>query len=89
VRRSFGGFRRWRAGYSATVSSAPRRLVVTAQGGGAFAVRHVLVARDRAACGALVRRFAVAWEVVRRPEGSGWSVTSLTARPLRRGGSCS
>jgi hypothetical protein len=88
VRRSFGGFAHWRNGYASTVSSTPVRIAVSAQPGGVFAVRHVLVARDRAGCGTKVRRYAVSWRIGARLTG-GWSVTSLTAVALRQGGSCS
>jgi hypothetical protein len=88
VRSSFGGFAHWRNGYASTVSSTPLRLAVSARRGGAFAVRHVLVARDRAACGTQVRRYAVAWRIARRPAGR-WLVSSLTAVALPRGGGCS
>ncbi len=56
VRQDFGGFDRWRAGFATTLSSRPTS--VTSDGD---AVELVLVARDRAACGVLVQRFAVRW----------------------------
>jgi hypothetical protein len=58
VRIAFGGYDRWRAGFASTLSSRPTELRVRGA-----AVELVLVARDRAACGVLVRRFAVRWEL--------------------------
>jgi hypothetical protein len=63
------------------------RVVVSADPGGGFAVRHVLVARDRAACGTQVRRYAVRWRIAARP-GGGWRVTALAAVALPAGGGC-
>jgi hypothetical protein len=88
VRRAFGGFAHWRAGYATTLSSRPRQLHVTPSGPATWEVRHVLVARDRTACGApLERRFAVRWRVART--SGGWSVTALGATPLTRARACS
>jgi hypothetical protein len=58
VRAGFGGFDTWRAGFSSTLSSLPTAIRV--QGN---VVDLVLVARDRAACGVLVQRFAVRWQL--------------------------
>jgi hypothetical protein len=58
VRDAFGGFERWRAGFASTLSSRPRDLRASSN-----SVELELVARDRAACGVLVQRFAVRWEL--------------------------
>jgi hypothetical protein len=88
VRRGFGGFTHWRAGYATTLSSRPRQLHLTPRGPGRWDVRNVLVARDRASCGApLERRFAVRWRVARA--AGAWSVTALGAIPLASPRACS
>jgi hypothetical protein len=58
VRTEFGGFAHWQAGFATTLSSRPTRLRVRGD-----AVELLLVARDRAACGVLVQRFAVSWRL--------------------------
>jgi hypothetical protein len=58
VQAGFGGFDTWRSGFSSTLSSRPTAIRV--QGN---VVDLVLVARDRAACGVLVQRFAVRWQL--------------------------
>ena len=79
VREGFGGLGHWRAGFAATRSSRPSELRVAATAGGAL-VEHVLTARDAAACGVLVQRFAVRWELRRAPDG--WRAAALTGAAL-------
>jgi hypothetical protein len=83
VRRAFGGFTSWKAGFATTLASRPQDIVATALPGGAFAVRHVLVARDRSACGGdpVERRFSVRWRLVPAASG-GWTAASLHAAAL-------
>ena len=71
VRARFGGFEHWRAGFATTLSSRPAAIRVHGA-----AVELQLVARDRAACGVLVQRFAVRWELRRS------RATAVTARRL-------
>ena len=78
VRAEFGGFAQWRAGFAATLASRPIDVRIDGDGG-ARTVTHVLEARDRVACGVLVRRFAVRWRLTRTP--AGWRATALTATP--------
>ena len=78
VRRSFGGFERWRDGFAATLSSRPAGLQ-TVRAGDARIVVGRLEARDRAACGVLVRSFAVRWRLERT--ATGWRAASLTGSP--------
>jgi len=79
VRRSFGGFERWRDGFAATLSSRPAGLR-TVRAGDARIVVGRLEARDRAACGVLVRSFAVRWRLERT--ATGWRAASLTGSPV-------
>jgi outer membrane biosynthesis protein TonB len=74
VRKRFGGFTGWKAGYAKTLYSKPRNIAVTASGDN-VTVTHLLVARDDG-CSA-EGRFNVTWTLSRRAEQ--WSVTALTA----------
>jgi hypothetical protein len=85
VRASFGGLERWSAGFAATLSSTPGELRVTT-GGDDATVSHVLTARDRAACGVLVRRFSVQWRLRRTAEA--WRAIALTAQQLGAPAAC-
>ncbi len=85
VRRSFGGFGRWRAGFAATLASSPSGLR-TIRAGDARIVVHRLEARDRAACGVLVRRFDVRWRLVR--DVTGWRAEALTGSPVAGTAAC-
>ena len=51
--------------------------------GGGVSIRHVLVARDKSACGTLEQRFNVVWRLAPTATG-GWSAASLHAAPLGR-----
>jgi hypothetical protein len=63
VQTAFGGFEAWRRGYATTLGHGVEAVQVTPGPGGAV-VQHVLVAVDRAPCGAAVeRRFAVRWRL--------------------------
>jgi hypothetical protein len=75
VRRGFGGFDGWRAGFATTIASTPEELA--AEGG---MVRLVLVARDRCPGGELTRRFAVVWRLERA--GTTWRAAAVTAAAL-------
>jgi hypothetical protein len=79
VRSGFGGLAEWRAGFAATLESAPSDLRVTASGNEATVV-HVLTAQDRAECGVLEQRFSVRWRL--RHTRDGWRATALSAQPL-------
>ena len=85
VRRGFGGFDRWRAGFAATLSSRPAGLR-TVRAGDAWIVAGRLEARDRAACGVLVRRFDVRWRLVRG--ATGWRAAAVTGSPVAGPASC-
>jgi hypothetical protein len=85
VRSDFGGLEQWRAGFAATLESAPSDLRVTASGNEATVV-HVLTAQDRAECGVLEQRFSVHWRLRHTPDG--WRATALTAQPLDGATAC-
>jgi hypothetical protein len=55
-------------------------------GGDDATVSHVLTARDRAACGVLVRRFSVQWWLRRTAEA--WRTIALTAQQLGAPAAC-
>ena len=74
VRKRFGGFGGWKAGYGTTLYSKPRTFTVTAAESGAT-VKHLLIARDTNCTGE--RRFSVTWTLRRVSEQ--WSVIGLTA----------
>ena len=78
MRTSFGGIERWRAGFAATLSSAPSGLRVSATGDEAT-VAHVLTARDRADCGVLTQQFSVQWRLHRT--AGAWRAIALSAQP--------
>jgi hypothetical protein len=81
VRTRFGGYAKWRAGYASTLASRPQDVRVNKAPDGSLTVRHVLVARDKSACGApLERRFSVTWRLVGTP--SRLTVASLAATAL-------
>jgi hypothetical protein len=83
LKTRFGGYAKWRAGYGATLSSRPSAIKSSVAPDGSTTVEHVLVARDRAACGPPVEQsFAVTWRLMR--SGAGWSVGDL--RATARGG---
>jgi hypothetical protein len=77
VHQAFGGFAHWKAGFATTLASRPER--ITARG---LTVHHVLVARDKSACGPVERRFAMTWRLARTAEGL--SAVSLHGAPLGR-----
>ena len=77
VRRSFGGFDRWSAGYAGTISSRPQDIVVT-RADGTVSVRHVLIADHRDCNGE--QRFSVTWNLERASRS--WRVTGLQGTAL-------
>jgi hypothetical protein len=85
VHAEFGGIELWRAGFAATLESAPSRLRVTTNGDEATVV-HVLTARDRAECGEIEQQFSVQWRLRRTPDG--WRATAVTAQPLDAPAAC-
>jgi hypothetical protein len=74
VKKRFGGFTGWKAGYAKTLYSKPRTIAVTASGA-TVTVTHLLVARDEG-CSA-DSRFNVTWALNR--SGEQWTVTALSA----------
>jgi hypothetical protein len=74
VKKRFGGFTDWKAGYAKTRYSKPRGIAVAASGG-EVTVTHLLVARDEGC--ATEGRFDVTWTLSRR--GEQWRVTALSA----------
>jgi hypothetical protein len=85
VRSDFGGLEQWRAGFAATLESAPSDLRVTASGNEATVV-HMLTAHDRAECGVLEQRFSVHWRL--RHTLDGWRATALAAQRLDGTAAC-
>jgi hypothetical protein len=78
LKARFGGYAKWRAGYASTLSSRPEDFRTRVGADGSATVEHVLVARDRRACGVPAeQRFAVTWRLTRA--GAGWSVGDLRA----------
>lgn len=83
VQTAFGGFAHWKAGFATTLESRPEKVVAEAPAAGGVSVRHVLVARDQRACGAVEQRFAVTWRLAPAAAAAGgWSAVSLHAAPL-------
>src|SRR5262249_2817218 len=76
VRTRFGGFDKWRAGYSTTVADRPTGLRVTAGSNASVVVRGVLAANDTDCDGPLRVDFVF---TLRRDPAGGWSVANLTA----------
>jgi len=76
VQAAFGDFGHWRAGYADTLSSTPRDIHVSRQGGLAT-VAHDLLAEDRTPCGPVRQTFAIRWRLA--ATDAGWRATSLTA----------
>ena len=83
VQKAFGGFAHWKAGFASTLESRPEQIVAHAVAGGGFSIRHVLVARDKSACGNVEQRFDVTWRLAPTAAG-GWSAASLHAAPVGR-----
>jgi hypothetical protein len=83
VQKAFGGFAHWKAGFASTLESRPEQIVAGPLAGGGFSVRHVLVARDKTACGPVEQRFKVTWRLTPTAAG-GLTAASLHAAALGR-----
>jgi hypothetical protein len=78
VKKRFGTFAAWRAGYATTLANAAGDIEVSSAADGSATVHHILIARDQTKCGGTVeQRFAVTWKLA--PTGNSWTVASLSA----------